>query len=131
MSSFAIQRCIMWFFPQHIQHITLFPNQWEICDKILEILKFFNNATKNFSGVYYLTTHLFILESLNIVGTLDKHVDSRDSNDIILFEAVNVMKRKWLNYFRGISLLYLIATVFDPRFKLEGLNGGYKLTMVI
>ena len=81
-------------FSQHVHHITFFPNQWEICDKILDILKVFNDVTNIFSVVYYPTTHLFIFESLNIVGTLDEHVESSDHNDIILFEAINVMKRK-------------------------------------
>ena len=77
-----------------------FLSQYEICDKILEILKFFNNAIHIFSGVYYPTTHLFIFESLNIIGTLDEHVESPDPNDIVLFEAINVMKRKWLHCLR-------------------------------
>ena len=84
----------------------------------LDILRVFNDATLVFSGVYYPTAHLFLLESLNIVGTLDEHADSDDPNDIVLLEAITVMKVKWLNYFREIHLLYLIAAVFDPRFKL-------------
>ena len=61
---------------------------------------------------------------MNIVGALDEHVESSDPNDIILFEAITAMKVKWLNYFREIPLLYLIAAVFDPRFKLEGLSSA-------
>ena len=112
------------FFSQHVQNVTLYPSQWDICENILDILKVFNEATLIFSGVYYPTAHLFLLESLNIVGTLDEYLESNDSNDIVLLEAITVMKVKWLHYFREIPLLYLIAAVFDPRFKLEGLNGG-------
>ena len=86
--------------------------------KFLDILKVFNDATLIFYGVYYHTAHLFLLESLNIVGTLDEHVESNDPNDFILFEAITGMKVKWLNYFREIPLLYLIAAIFDPKFKL-------------
>ena len=112
------------FFSQHVQNITLYPSQWDICENFLDILKVFNDANLIFSGVYYPTVHLFLLESLNIVGTLDEHVESSDPNDSIFFEAITAMKVKWLNYFREIPLLYFIAAVFDPRFKLEGLSGG-------
>ena len=122
--AFQYKDALCSFFSQHVQNITLYPSQWDICEKILDILRVFNDDTLVFSGVYYPTAHLFLLESLNIVGTLDEHVDSGDPNDIVLLEAITVMKVKWLNYFREIPLLYLIAAVFDPRFKLEGLNGG-------
>ena len=122
--AFQYKDALCSFFSQHVQNITLFPSQQDICEIFLDILKVFNDTTLIFSGDYYPTAHLFLLESLNIVGTLDEHVDSDDPNDLVLLEAITVMKVKWLNYFREIPLLYLIAAVFDPRFKLEGLNGG-------
>ena len=33
------------FFSQHVQNITLYPSQWDICEKNLDILRVFNDAT--------------------------------------------------------------------------------------
>ena len=32
------------------------------------------------------------------------------------------MKLKWLHYYRNIPFIYLVASVFDPRTKLEGVK---------
>ena len=61
---------------------------------------------------------------MNIVGTLHEHANSGNENDIILFGAISVIMQKWLNYYKNIQLLYLIAIFFDPKFKLEGLKSG-------
>ena len=45
-------------------------------------------------------------------------------NDLVLFESITKILKKWLNYYRNIPLLYLVATVFYLRFKLEGLKSG-------
>ena len=88
------------------------------------MLKVFHNATQNLSGVYYPTTHLFIIESINIAGAF-YHCES----DISIGEAIHAMKLKWLDYYEEIPNIYLIAMVFDPRCKLDSmsyyLNGYY------
>ena len=43
-----------------------------MCTKICQLLKVLNNATTTLFGVYYPTTNLFIIETLNIVGTFDE-----------------------------------------------------------
>ena len=50
--------------------IILHPAQWNMCTKICQLLKVFNDATNTLPGVYYPTTNLFILETLKIVGAV-------------------------------------------------------------
>ena len=83
--------------------------------------------TNIFSGVYYPTSNLFLVECLNIVGTLHEHANSTNVNDLILFEVINVMLKKWLNYYKNISLLYLVTIIFYPKFKLEGFKSGLQI----
>ena len=85
--------------------------------KFCGLSKVINNATKNLSSVYYLTTDLFIIESLNIAGAF-----SHCASDIQLLESVTAMNEKWLDYYREFSNIYLIAICFDPRCRLENLH---------
>ena len=89
--SFAYKDLLCNFFSQHDQHITLYPTQWEICERILSILKVFNDTINIFSGIYYPKSNLFIVECLNIIGTLHEHANSENENDIVLFGPITVM----------------------------------------
>ncbi|KAK3225673.1 hypothetical protein Dsin_005535 [Dipteronia sinensis] len=85
----------------------------ELCKPYLGV---FYTATNNLSGVYYPTTNLFIIESLNIAGAF-AHCES----DSELHESVTAMKDKWLEYYKEFPNIYLIALCFDPRCRLESL----------
>ena len=61
---------------------------------------------------------------MNIIGTLHAHASSENVNDIVLFGAITVMLQKWLNCYKNIPSLYLVAIIFYPKFKLEGLKSG-------
>ena len=52
---------------------------------------------------------------------LEKH-----ENDLNLFSYIQVMKNKWLEYFKIIPSIYLVACVFDPRCKFKGLHDYLK-----
>ncbi|KAI9165406.1 hypothetical protein LWI28_013621 [Acer negundo] len=69
------------------------------------------------SVVYHPTTHLFLIQSVNIAGAF-----SDCEFDIQLSPCVAAMKTKWLNYYGEIPNIYLLAPCFDPRFKLESLQ---------
>ena len=112
------------FISENHQHVCLYPNHWDVCAKICNILKVFSDATNNFSGVYYPTSNIFMLECLNIVGTLHEVQNSEDIDNLILYDCIKTMRLKWLIYFKEIPPLYLIATVLDPRFKVEGLENA-------
>ena len=102
------------FIQFHVTHIELYQEHWDACYNVFNLLKVFFNATNNLSGIYYPATHLFIIESLNIAGAF-AHCES----DIAIAEAVNVMKVKWLDYYKDLPNIYLVGMVFYPRCKLE------------
>ncbi|KAK3189036.1 hypothetical protein Dsin_028597 [Dipteronia sinensis] len=76
----------------------------ELCKPYLGV---FYTATNNLSGVYYPTTNLFIIESLNIAGAF-VHCES----DSELHESVTAMKDKWVK-----TLLY---ELYDEYIKVYG-----------
>ena len=78
------------------------------------MLKVFNDATNNFSSIYYPITNVFIIESVNIV-----YAFSECASDIQLLECINATEKiKWLDYYMEFPTIYLIAMCFDPRCKL-------------
>ena len=64
---------------------------------------------------------------MNIVGTPHEHANSENANDLVLSEVITVMMKKWLHYYKSIPLLYLVAILFYPKFKLEGLKSGLQI----
>jgi hypothetical protein len=90
---------------------------WDYCYKILEVLKVFNDATLTFSHVYEPCSHLFCVEALNVASAF---YEGRKIPE--LYDAIEAMKLKWLNYYKVIPDIYLVACVFYPRFKLSGLE---------
>ena len=59
---------LVFFITYNVPSISLQLNYQDACIKILELLRVFNDATTALSGVYYPTTHLFLIQSVNIVG---------------------------------------------------------------
>ena len=51
----------------NVSSIILYTQQLHMGTKICQLLKVFNDATNTLSDIYYPTTNLFIIESLNIV----------------------------------------------------------------
>ena len=74
----------------NVNSIILHPSQWNMCTKNYQLLKVFNDATNTLSGIYYPTTNLFIIETLNIVGAFDE----RMSQESELKSYIEVMKSK-------------------------------------
>ena len=112
--SYNYRDLLVSFVQIHVSHVDLYQTHWDACYNVFNLLKIFYNVTNILSGVYYPTTHLFIIESLNIAGAF-AYCDS----DIELVEAVNAMKVKWLDYYREFPNIYLIAMCFDPHCRLE------------
>ena len=54
----------------NVTSIILHPSQWNMCTKICQLLKVFNDATNTLSSICYPTTNLFMIETFNIVGAL-------------------------------------------------------------
>ena len=58
------------FMRYNVRSIILHPTQWNMCTKICQLLKVFNDAITTLFGVYYPTTNLFMIETFNIVSAL-------------------------------------------------------------
>ena len=86
--------------------------------KIYQLLKVFNNITNTSSGIYYPTTNLFIIESLNIVGAFDYRMTQKPE----LIPCIQVIKFKWLDYYQNIPIIYLFGIIFYLRCKLYYLS---------
>ena len=80
----------------------------DMCSKIYQLLNFFNNVTNTLSGIYYHTINLSIIESLNIVGAFDNCITPEPD----LISCIEVMKVKWLYYYKNIPNIYLLGIIF-------------------
>ena len=114
--SFSYKELLCTFFANYVPQSNLYPQEWDICKRILDLLKVFNNATYTLSGVYYPTTHLFLTECLNIVDIFQEN-----EGDNQLGPTIIAMRTKWMQYYTKIPIIYLVACVLDPRTKMEGL----------
>jgi len=112
--SYEYRDLLISFIQFHVPNIQLYKEHWDACYNVFHLLNVFYNATNNLSGVYYPTTHLFIIEGLNIAGAF-AHCES----DIAIAETVNAIKVKWLDYYKDLPNIYLVGMVFDPCCKLE------------
>ena len=76
--------------------------------KICQLLKVFNDATNILPDIYYPTTNLFIIKSLNIVGIFDDCI----TQELDLIPYIEVMKVKWLDYYKKNSKYLFVRTNF-------------------
>ena len=79
--------------------------------------KVFNDASYTFSLVYIPTSNLFCYTALNIAGALESGLKVPN-----IALAVGGMRIKWLQYYKVIRDVFLIAFVFYPRYKQTGLQ---------
>lgn len=115
--SLEYQNLLCSFATEYIPSSNLLPQIWDLCAKVMEIFKNFNDATYTFSNVYKPTSNLFIVEALNIAFALNEGEKIYE-----IHEGIAHMKVKWLNYYKIIPDIFLVASVFDPRFKYDGLQ---------
>ncbi|WOL06198.1 zinc finger BED domain-containing protein RICESLEEPER 2-like [Canna indica] len=89
---------------------------WEKTDKIMEFLEVFNEATNVFSGYEYPTANLFLPEVWKIKELLElTTVDDCDYMKDMAFK----MKDKFDKYWGECNLLMTIASILDPRYKMQ------------
>ena len=105
------------FASQHIPDADVFGETWVIANDVMDVFKVFNDATYTFSHVYKPTSNLFCYTALNIAGALDSGLKVPN-----IVDAVMAMRTKWLAYYKVIPDVFLVAFVFDPRYKLTGLQ---------
>jgi hypothetical protein len=90
--------------------------EWEMVEKVCQVLEVFNDVTNIMSGSDYPTANLFLSEVWRIKEILTKK--SRDENHYIKAMAEK-MNLKFEKYWGECNLLMAIAAVLDPRFKMK------------
>ena len=105
------------FAAQYVDGSDVFGNTWVTAKDVMEVFKIFNDATYTFSLVYKPTSNLFCYTALNVAFALSDGLEVP-----CISAAVSEMRRKWLQYYKFIPDVFLVAFVFDPRYKIDGLQ---------
>lgn len=116
--SYEYRHILCSFFSEEPQlGIDLSPDQWDACSDLCKVLKTCKDAVEELSRVYRSTSVLVVDHFVKIAV----HLNSLLGCDG-LGECVAGMIAKWLNQFREIPTVFLLAKVFDPRVRLDGLE---------
>ena len=94
-------------------------DDWLRARVLIKFLKVFYDATLSFSGSLHVTSNTFFKKLCDISQVLQKW---SESNDVLLSIMAKNMKRKLDKYWgASVNMNYLlfVATVLDPRHKLE------------
>ncbi|VAH14919.1 unnamed protein product [Triticum turgidum subsp. durum] len=93
--------------------------EWRLYAKIRDILAVLNMTTTMFSGSTYPTANEFFLLIVNVKKVLD---DASASTDKFLHDMGNAMLQKFEKYWKECSTLLSIASILDPRYKMDLIN---------
>ena len=91
-------------------------DDWKFCGEVCDRLKLFADITEIFSGTQYVTANVYFPKICEIKMNMRKW--SKCGNEII--EAMShAMTEKFNKYWSDIQGLMGIATLLDPRFKID------------
>lgn len=89
---------------------------WDRAERVVKVLEVFNEATNVFSGCEYPTSNLFLPEIWKIKELLNENiVDGCE----YMKEMACKMKEKFDKYRGQCNLLMAIASILDPRYKMQ------------
>ena len=93
----------------------LHSQQWALAEKVVKLLKVFEEATREISGEYCSASVI-----IPIINTLKRTI-SQDDEDHGVMNMKRGMLKSISDRYKDIELqpLYVLATVLDPRFKLK------------
>lgn len=95
-------------------HIKVDWFDFEIAILIMDFLKLFYDATNHFSSSYYITSYLFLHSIFKIIAQFAKcrlHV--------ILNTFITGLEGKFLEYWKTLPMLPIMALAMNPRYKLK------------
>lgn len=92
--------------------------QWVLAEKVVKLLKVFEEATREISGEYSSASVI-----IPIINTLKRTI-SQDDDDHGIMSMKRGMLKAISDRYKDIELqpLCILATVLDPRFKLKGFS---------
>ncbi|KAL4582630.1 hypothetical protein LXL04_007187 [Taraxacum kok-saghyz] len=98
-------------------------DEWDRIEVLSKFLCSFYDIICMFSGSLYPTSNLYFPSILMARLTLEKH---RDSDNERLQKMSDLMFAKSEKYWADFSLILAIDVVFDPRYKIQTVEWGYK-----
>ncbi|KAF4348757.1 hypothetical protein F8388_021958 [Cannabis sativa] len=101
-------------------------SDWSNVEVFVNFLKSFYELTLKFSGSLYVTSNLFFQEILQVQVELN---DMKASKDELISKMAASMQLKFNKYWGNIekvNLLQYIASILDPRFKLDVVRNGFR-----
>ena len=111
-------------------------DEWGQVEKICKFLEIFYETTTLFSGVKYPTANLYFPRVFTIQLTLSQALQSSDD---FMRSMANRMYQKFDKYWKDYNILFAIAVIVDPRFKMQFVefcytklygNGSNELSLV-
>ncbi|XP_062098222.1 zinc finger BED domain-containing protein RICESLEEPER 1-like [Humulus lupulus] len=99
---------------------------WTNAEVFVKFLKAFYELTLKLSGSLYVTSNLFFQEILEVQVELN---DIKSSTDELMSKMAGSMQLKFDKYWGNvgkINLLQYIASILDPRFKLDVVHNGFR-----
>ena len=98
-------------FPQH----ALSDDDWVKCEKYMDFLQLSYNMTHCFSTVYHPCSQSFLYNACLLANLFTEHRLSLDYDDYL-----PTMEEKWRKYYQSIPVIYIYASILDPRHKYDG-----------
>ncbi|XP_076889691.1 zinc finger BED domain-containing protein RICESLEEPER 2-like [Bidens hawaiensis] len=98
-------------------------DEWTRAEKVCKVLEVYLHATEFFSGTSYPTPNLFFIEIFKVKKVISS---AFASNDEFLKSMSVPMHAKFEKYWEEISVLMSIASILDPRFKLESVTWTFQ-----
>jgi hypothetical protein len=95
---------------------------WDFARHLCDRLKIFYDTTELLSGTSYVTANLFFPKVCAIYLAIKKW---QTSDNPIIEEMSAAMKEKFLKYWSDVHGLMAVATVLDPRYKMQFLCAMY------
>ncbi|XP_060969804.1 zinc finger BED domain-containing protein RICESLEEPER 2-like [Cannabis sativa] len=101
-------------------------SDWSNAEVFVKFLNSFYQLTLKFSGLLYVTSNLFFQEILQVQVELN---DTKASKDELISKMAGSMQLKFNKYWGNVekvNLLQYIASILDPRFKLDVVQNGFR-----